>query len=73
VAHNLGLGLAPPPDEARLREALARVELDALGEGRGLATEVRLVAVGAVYGVAALLFGAVPPEIGHALTLRRDE
>jgi O-antigen/teichoic acid export membrane protein len=39
----------------------------------GLANEVRLVAVGAVYGVAALLFGAVPPEIGHALTLRRDE
>ena len=45
VAENLALGMAAPPGEAAMKEALVRVELDALvaGEGRGLATEVRAV------------------------------
>lgn len=45
VAENLALGMARAPSDAAMKEALVRVELDALvaGEGRGLATEVRAV------------------------------
>lgn len=44
VRHHLALGLEPPPDEARMREALAMVGLGDLAEGvgaRGLDTVVR--------------------------------
>ena len=45
VAENLALGMATPPGEAAMKDALGRVEMDELvaGEGRGLATEVRAV------------------------------
>lgn len=45
VAQNLALGLASPPSEAQMKEALRRVELGELAEGgsRGLATEFRAV------------------------------